>query len=446
MRKNVLAPILLLATTCAFVLATDTDDLKSRRRRAADSFGDGILMVHATSALDLAADGFRQDAVFYYLTGLENTVGAILAIDGRSRESWLFLPTRPPYSQSFPPEGVPGSDAVKRSGIEHVVDWSELESFLAKRGGSPIPLYYVPSRSVGDLPPNLNAPNAPRAPLWMAAISRKWPSFQLKEVGARVHALLDVQSPSEMVNVRAAAAATVQALMAGMQAIKPGVSQRTVEATVAYACWNAGAHGVGFWPWVLTGPNAVYPRPYASLTRYDHLNAIMKSGELVHLDVGCEFNHYFSNLGRTVPVSGRFSAEQRETWDIFVAAYDAGVTSLREGVTVDQVFEAWSSELLRHGATAKSVLARQAIDEWSRRDKVPYWVIHTMNLVLGDISGPLRAGTTIAFEPIASAGGQEFYLEDMFVITKNGAELLTPRVPYSAAEIEAAMRPSAQKP
>jgi len=247
-----------------------------------------------------------------------------------------------------------------------------------------------------------------------------------------------------MVNVRAAAAATVKAVMAGMRAIKPGVSQRTVEANVSNACSNAGAHGVGFWPWVLTGPNAVYPRPYASLIRYDHLNAMMKSGELVHLDVGCESDHYFSNLGRTVPVSGRYSAEQRETWNIFVAAYHAGVKTLREGVTVDQVFEAWSSELLRHRATAKSVLARQAIDEWSSRDKVPYWVIHTMNLVLGDISGPLRAGTTIAFEPIAAAGGQEFYLEDMFVITKNGAELLTPRVPYSAAEIEAAMRPNAK--
>ena len=38
-------------------------------------------------------DGFRQDPAFYYFTGLANTVGAILAIDGRSRESWLFLPT-----------------------------------------------------------------------------------------------------------------------------------------------------------------------------------------------------------------------------------------------------------------------------------------------------------------------------------------------------------------
>ena len=52
----------------------------------------------------------------------------------------------------------------------------------------------------------------------------------------------------------------------------------------------------------------------------------------------------------------------------------------------------------------------------------------------------MRAGTTIAFEPIASMDGQGFYLEDMFLITKDGAELLTPGVPYTAEEIEAAMR------
>jgi Xaa-Pro aminopeptidase len=47
---------------------------------------------------------------------------------------------------------------------------------------------------------------------------------------------------------------------------------------------------------------------------------------------------------------------------------------------------------------------------------------------------------TIAFEPIASIQGQGFYLEDMFVIGKDGAELLTPGVPYSAEEIEATMK------
>ncbi|HWO35922.1 MAG TPA: hypothetical protein VNO32_44600, partial [Candidatus Acidoferrum sp.] len=65
---------------------------------------------------------------------------------------------------------------------------------------------------------------------------------------------------------------------------------------------------------------------------------------------------------------------------------------------------------------------------------------HTTNLMAGRPAGPLRKGTTINFEPIASIDGQGFFLEDMYLITKDGAELLTPGVPYSAEEIEAAMR------
>jgi Xaa-Pro aminopeptidase len=44
-------------------------------------------------------------------------------------------------------------------------------------------------------------------------------------------------------------------------------------------------------------------------------------------------------------VSGRFNEEQRETWNIFVAAYQAGAKSLREGSTVEDVFNAWRTEL-----------------------------------------------------------------------------------------------------
>jgi Xaa-Pro aminopeptidase len=145
-------------------------------------------------------------------------------------------------------------------------------------------------------------------------------------------------------------------------------------------------------------------------------------------------------LGRTVPVSGHYADDQRETWNIFVAAYLSGAKALREGVSVDQVFEAWRKELVSHRAAAKSQLAQHAIDTWSDRKNVPFWQVHTTNLVAAYPSGPLRAGSTINFEPISSVDGQGFFLEDTYLITKDGAELLTPGVPYSAEDIEAAMR------
>ncbi len=437
MRINLWAGILLAAVTA---FGADTRELQQRRERAEAAFSDGILLLHARFVPDYISDGFHQDPSFYYLTGLANTVGAILAIDGRSRQSWLFLPTHPPLGSI---EGSTTSDAVKHAGIEHVSDWSGLQGFLEKSPAASTTLYYVPvDYSIAELPPDITGDTGspPTAPSWALVLAHKWPSFHLQDARERVNALMDVQSPAELADVRSAAKATVAAVMAGIHAIRPGVSQRSVEVAVEDACWKQGAHGSSFWPWAMAGINGVFPKPFTSMTLYDHLNGIMNAGDLVRLDVGCEWNDYGGDLGRTVPVSGRYGTDQREIWNIFVSAYHAGAKSLREGATQDQVFEFWRSELLRQRQSARSSLAKQAIEEWSKRENVRYWQIHTVNLDEGHVGGPLRAGTTIAFEPIASIGGQGYYLEDMFLVTKEGAELLTPGVPYSADEIEAAMR------
>src|SRR6266550_2516273 len=73
------------------VLAADKGELQQRRQRAAAAFHDGILLVHARSVIEITGDGFRQDPAFYYFTGLENTASALLAIDGPTGQTWLFL-------------------------------------------------------------------------------------------------------------------------------------------------------------------------------------------------------------------------------------------------------------------------------------------------------------------------------------------------------------------
>lgn len=434
--------ILAILFMCCSSLATpEIAVVRERRQRAAAAFKDGILLLHASSTLEDTADGFRQDPFFYYFTGLGNTVGSLLAIDGTSGESWLFLPSKPPYAKSgLQPEVQPGSQSAPGLGIDHVVDWTDLESFLGSHAKRTLPLYYADDRSkFEDLPPNLLSPGSSQAPTWLQIVALRWPAFEVKDASERIEALMEVQSEDEIDALQSAAKATVSAIMVGIRAIRPGASQRSVEAVVESACWSAGAHGSSFWPWAMAGRNAIFPRPFASLVRYDHLDQTMRSGELVRLDVGCESDHYIGDLGRTVPVSGRYDAAQRETWNIFVAAYHAGVRALHDGVTVDEIFDAWQKELISHRASAKTPLARHAIDSWIDRKNVPFWQIHTTNLLAARPSGRLREGTTINFEPIASVDGQGFFLEDTYVVTKHGFEILTPGVPYSAEEIEAAM-------
>lgn len=96
--------------------------------------------------------------------------------------------------------------------------------------------------------------------------------------------------------------------------------------------------------------------------------------------------------------------------------------------------------LLRQRSSARNKLTKSAIDLWIDRKNDPYWQLHTMNLDAGFIEGPLRVGMVIDFEPIVSIDDLGFYLEDMFLITKTGAEDLTPKVPFTSDEIEVAMR------
>ena len=100
-------------------------------------------------------------SAFYYFTGLENTAGAILAIDGRSRESWLFLPTHALYWKILPPEGSADSAVVRAAGIEHVADWSELEEFFTTASASRPLVYYIGDEDAqGELPPNITGQRA----------------------------------------------------------------------------------------------------------------------------------------------------------------------------------------------------------------------------------------------------------------------------------------------
>jgi len=411
----------------------DINEWKERRERAAKVFSGGMLLLHSKTDTDFLADGYREDAAFYYLTGLENSPGAILAIVGKSAETWLFVPPSGPTRVA---EIRPGEEAARRLGMDHVVDWKELEPFLSGRVKAGAKIFFKPETA--KLPDNLSAAEDIRMPGWIQVLQRDFPGADFQSVGTRLNTLMAVESRSEQHASEIAARATVTAFIAGLHAIHPGVAQREVELAVVTACWKE-ARGVSFWPWAMGGANAVFPKPFESDSRYDHLDSSMMPGDLVRLDVGCEWNHYQGDLGRTVPVSGRFSDEQKEAWNLFVSAYKAVASQLKEGLTDERAFEIWRTELLSHRESAKTPLALEAIRTWSDRKNLPYWQMHTMNLDAGYIEGPLHAGMVIDFEPIASIGSQGYYLEDMYLIGKDGAEILTPHVPYTADEIEAQM-------
>ena len=169
----------------------------------------------------------------------------------------------------------------------------------------------------------------------------------------------------------------------------------------------------------------------------------MQAGELARIDVGCETDHYTSDVGRTAPVSGVWTAGQREAWNLLIDAYLAGLAIVRDGVTPVKIRDAFQAEVRMRRASLQTDLGGKAADLLLTAEGLRYWQLHHVGIDPSegaDLQAPLRAGMVVAYEPIFTVEGQGFYLEDLLLITDDGYELLTDGLPYTADDIELAMQ------
>jgi len=209
---------------------------------------------------------------------------------------------------------------------------------------------------------------------------------------------------------------------------------------VVNACRAAGARSVSFWPWTMSGPNADFNSLWDSFLAYDHVDREMKAGEVVRVDVGCQVAHYMGDVGRTAPVSGTFTAGQREAWDLFIAGYRAGLTAIKERASAKAVFGAALAEVRRLAPSLETPQGKRAAEALVGPKGTEPWQLHGVGL--DDAEGQpevLRAGMVVAYELMFTVDGDGFYLEDMIAVTNDGYEILTPGLPYTSREVEAAM-------
>src|SRR5262249_37012746 len=273
------------------------------------------------------------------------------------------------------------------------------------------------------------------------AVAALWGGSEIKSASAEIGELRSIKSSAEIDALRNVGKASAQALLAALREMKPGLPQRKVEAAVVSECIAQGGEGPSFWPWIMTGPNSAFPAPFESFADYRHLNRTMQAGEVARVDIGCEVDHYQGDVGRTAPVSGHFDDGQRETWELLVRAYKAGLAKIRDGVKTSDVLDAFRAEITKSEASVKTPLAKEAIEVLSTPEGFQYVQIHGIGLepAEGAIE-TLRKGMVVDFEPIFSVDYQGFYLEDMILVTSAGNEIMTIGLPYSADEIEKSMQ------
>jgi Xaa-Pro aminopeptidase len=442
-----------LAIVTSLALAQDSvtrEEFAARRQRAMAQLPEGILLLHARSFLSnedqLFVHGFQQNPNFYYFTGLPSTVGAILAIDGIAKRSWLFAPSAlsglAGRMQSTKLQtGVATANELQ---IEHVAPWEEFIPFIDRRvKENPNIILYTTESYWAPVPesnPSGLAPIDEAYTLWRRALQERWPQARFESAKQAIAELRLIKSDAEIAVLRRVAEISAAALRKGLRGLRAHRAQREVEAEIVCECILAGGEGPSFWPWVMSGANAVFPRPFESLADYHHLNRNMLAGELVRVDIGCDFGFYKGDVGRTAPVSGRYDEAQREVWNLLIRAYRAGLAVMREGATHEDIAAACRKEIEQVRAQLKTPLGREAANLLTLPERADIWHLHGCGLEPGEGRPKvLKAGMVLAFEPTFSIGEQGFYLEDMILIRKNGHEILTKGLPYTAEEIEAEM-------
>ncbi len=270
---------------------------------------------------------------------------------------------------------------------------------------------------------------------------------------AAIHELRLHKEPEELAILRRASAITSEAHVAAMRAGRPGTYEHELEALVDYTFRRRGGNGPGYNTIVGAGRNA-------TILHYIENKDVIRPGDLVLIDAGCELAHYTADITRTFPASGRFTGAQRDVYQIVLEVQRQAIAMVRPGVTLDDIHH-HCSRALTDGMISLGLLTGdrdERIADGSYRKFYMHGTSHWLGLDVHDAGAyirgggprPLAPGMVITIEPglyigegpeIAEAlRGIGVRIEDDLLVTDTGHEILTAMCPKSIDDIEALCR------
>ena len=448
-----------------------------RRADLMAMLGDGVLI--AAGRYLVGSDGVtRQEPNFWYLTGVESPY-AILVVattDDGLREV-LFLPGRFQFaSANYPQQDArfrhavwnqpmdrlsPGVGATRATGISEIYPIDEFKQRIGEIVGATSKLFFVDDDTKYYAPPGLTAPTSVNQQL-RQSVATLFPDAELENPLAHIMRMRLVKDEHELARMRRAAAISSTSLMEAAKIIRPGINALEVAAHMEYVWAREGGQGVSHARMVAAGDTSLvlYSLQYEN---YNNANRIMQAGELAYIDYGiAESDMYSSDVCRTFPVSGKFTPQQRKYYDIVVEAEEAALAVIRPGVTMLEVIRASASVFRKHGLDQYEDIDAMGADRvWGVFPSPTHFLSengtsgpdtdlrvralgHSIGLQIVAAlpsSTVLQPGMVFTVEPklYIPELGTGMMVEDVVVVTEDGYENLSARVPKHADDIEALM-------
>jgi Xaa-Pro aminopeptidase len=413
-----------------------------RLKLVQETGGDGVVILfgYREGDIGVATTPFRQNENFYYLTGWNQPDALLLLVPTDSKrgdanhevgikEEILFIPPHDYIQEKWtgPKLGPDDAEASARTGFPTVKSTglfaSELQEALKQYG-----------KIYTEVTPQPESGEECFVSEMLSRIKKLAPLASLEDFRPVLTRLRMVKSPSEIALIRKASEASMESHFAAMKTVKPGVWEYQVAARMQYEFERLGCE----WP---AYPPIVGSGFFSTVLHYGQNDRQMQAGDVVVMDVAGSYGGYASDITRTLPVSGKFTPRQREIYEIVLGAQNAALAAAKPGM------------MIRKGSDGNN-LYRIAYDYINSHGKdqegksLGRYFIHGLSHSLGlnvhdpaDYDKPLEPGMIITVEPGVYIPEENLgvRIEDDILITEDGAEILTRRLPRTVDEIERLM-------
>ncbi len=423
----------------------------ARRGRLLASLGEGVAIVPTAPERARNRDShypYRFDSYFYYLTGFVEPESVLVLVAGEKPQSLLFCRERDEEREIWDGRRYGPQAACRAFGVDAAHPIGRFDEIMTELAAdSPALHYSIGHDEVWDARV-LAILNRLRA----NSRSGVQPPRHIEDVRGVIDEMRLRKDDSEQCLMRRSAVIAAGAHRRAMRATAPGRHEYEIEAELLHEFRRHGAQAPAYSSIVASGANAC-------ILHYVENDARMNDGELLLIDAGCELDGYASDITRSFPVNGRFSAAQREVYEIVLAAQAAAVATLRPGVHWDQPHEA-ALRVLAQGMIDLGLLEgtlEAAIESGAYRRFYMHRTGHWLGLDVHDAGEykrdgawrDLLPGMTLTVEPgLYIRPGEDVppglwnigvRIEDDALITPGGCEIITADAPKSVAEIEALM-------
>lgn len=395
--------------------AISVKEYQSRRERVLKELKGSVGLVAAGEGAPPLLGFWRPHPHFDYLTGIRDEPGAAVLFDPANEDPKkrcvLFLPPLNPEAEAWDGHRDPISQALKdRTGFATVLRAGALPRIITAAARERKSLSCLHAFTVYD------APVSPDLALFRKVCERV-PGITIQDRTELLNGLRAIKSKAEVGLLESAIQVTAAGFDGVTKMLEPGVGEQDVQRTLEDAFLAAGASGPAYNTIAGSGRNA-------TVLHYMANRARCNAGELIVIDAGAAFGGYAADITRTYPVSGTFTREQRELYEVVLRAQEAAIKTVKPGVFMWQVEAA----------------ARAVIDKAGHGDRFIHGIGHQLGMEVHDVTpvGPLKAGMVVTIEPgvYFADTNTGIRIEDDILVTPSGRRNLSAMIPKTVRDIE----------